>query len=338
MLDQATTQVHEHIFRTTSDGIILVDEAGIVQRINPAAAAMLAVTVDEVRHKPAKDVFYSDPGIKSLFTRDSEYTAQVRLPRRRFGLGICLITDDNRRLVIIQDITEKRELDSRRESLSHSIAHDLRNPLSAISGFAELIGKFGELSPQQQKFLTRIRQTSSKIHDMAKPLVDLAWIEAGMPLAHRPVQMSDIIDSATRELSFIAQGHKVTIATSVQNPMPMVMGDPERLKIVIYNLLHNAVIYSQEEQPVVIHAWSDEQEVFCSVADRGIGIADDELDLVFDRMYRSRDEYVREIPGGGLGLTTAKTIIERHGGDIWAASTLGEGSTFTFVMPTAQKQ
>jgi two-component system, OmpR family, sensor histidine kinase ResE len=338
MLDQATAQVNEYIFRTTSDGIIITDEAGVVQRINPAAAAMLAVTVDEVRDKLASECLYSDPGIKLLFTRDAEYTAQVRLPHRRFGLGICMITADKHRLVVIQDITEKRELDSRRESLSHTIAHDLRNPLSAISGFAELVAKFGELTPQQQKFLTRIRQTSSKIHDMAKPLVDLAWIEAGMPLAHRPVQMSEIIDHAVRELSFIAQANKVTIATSVQNPMPMVMGDPERLKIVIYNLLHNAVIYSQEEQPVVIHAWSDEQEVFCSVADRGIGIANDELDLVFDRMYRSRDERVREMAGGGLGLTVAKTIIGRHGGDIWAASTLGEGSTFTFVMPTAQKQ
>jgi signal transduction histidine kinase len=116
------------------------------------------------------------------------------------------------------------------------------------------------------------------------------------------------------------------------------MGDPERMHLVVYNLLNNAVLYSEEEQSIVIHAWSDEQEVYCSVADRGIGISDDELDQIFDRMYRSRDERVREIPGGGIGLTISKTIIERHGGDIWAASTLNEGSTFTFVLPTAKKE
>ena len=239
---------------------------------------------------------------------------------------------------MIQDITERRELDSRREALSHSIAHDLRNPLSAIGGFADLVAKFGEINGQQEKFLTRIRQTAAKMHDMAAPLVELAWIEAGMPMAHRPVQMSESIDQAVKALTALAQSHKVAIVISVQSPMPLIMGDPERLHTTVYNLLHNAVIYSEPEQSIVIHAWSDEQEVYCSVADRGIGISDDELDLVFDRMYRSRDERVREVHGGGLGLTIAKTIIERHGGDIWAASTLGEGSTFTFVLPTAQKQ
>jgi signal transduction histidine kinase len=273
-----------------------------------------------------------------LFTRKGDYSANVRLPRQRFGYGITKVMDDDSRIVIVQDITEKRELDSRREALSHTISHDLRNPLSAIGGFAELVAKFGEVTPQQEKYITRIRQTASKIHDMAKPLVDLAWIEAGMPLAHRPVQMSDTINQAVKELGVIALSHKVTIVVSVQTPMPLIMGDPERMHIVVYNLLHNAIIYSNEEQPVVIHAWSDEQEVFCSVADQGIGISDDELEQVFDRMYRSRDERVRETPGGGLGLTIARTIVERHGGDMWAASTLGDGSTFTFVLPTAQKE
>ncbi|MFN8374280.1 MAG: ATP-binding protein [Anaerolineae bacterium] len=114
------------------------------------------------------------------------------------------------------------------------------------------------------------------------------------------------------------------------------MGDPERLQIVIYHLLHNAIIYSDPESTVAIHAWGDDNDVYCSVGDRGIGIADDELDKIFDRMYRSRDERVRDTPGGGLGLTIAKTIIQRHGGDIWAASNLGQGSTFTFVLPTVR--
>lgn len=85
----------------------------------------------------------------------------------------------------------------------------------------------------------------------------------------------------------------------------------------------------------MIHAWVDGDEVFCSVADRGIGIADDELELVFDRLYRSRDLRVEAIAGGGLGLTMVRTIVQRHGGTIWAASNLDEGSTFTFVLPAA---
>jgi len=73
------------------------------------------------------------------------------------------------------------------------------------------------------------------------------------------------------------------------------------------------------------------------VADRGIGIADEEIELIFDRLYRSKDERIREMPGGGLGLTVAKTIVKRHGGDIWASSNLNVGSTFTFVLPVVKK-
>jgi signal transduction histidine kinase len=332
-----TDPLHEYIFRTASDGILISDADGVIQRINPAAAAMLAVTVEDVRGKDAAEVFRKNPTLAGLFRKTDDFTAHIRLPHQRFGLGIGS-TRAGLRLVIIQDVTEKRELESRREALSQTIAHDLRNPLGAISGFADLVNRFGVVSPQQERFLTRIRQTAAKMHDMAKPLVDLAWIEAGMPLNHRPIQMSDIINEAVKALASLAQSQQVTIVISVQAPMPMIMGDPERMYLVVYNLLHNSIIYSESEQSVVIHAWSDDQEVFCSVADRGLGISDDEIDLIFDRMYRSRDERIREIPGGGIGLTLAKSIIDRHGGDIWAASSPGQGSTFTFVVPTAQKE
>lgn len=333
-----SNQLSEHVFQTTSDGIIVADTEGRIIRINPAAAAMLGTTIDEVRQQTVATSFRKNRGLQSLFHNNHDFTTNIRLPKQRFALGIATTLDGGERVVILQDVTERRELDSRREALVHSIAHDLRNPLSALTGFADLITRFGDLNEQQDKFLTRIRQTATKLYDMAEPLVDLAWIEAGMPLSHRPIQVSDTINQVIKDLSPLAQSRKMSIAISLQAPMPLIMGDPERIYMAIHKLLHNAIIYSHEEQSVVIHAWSDEQEVYCSVADRGIGISDDELDLIFDRMYRSRDEHVREIHGGGLGLTIARTIITRHGGDLWAASTLGQGSTFTFVLPTAQKR
>jgi two-component system sensor histidine kinase ResE len=308
----------------------------LIETLNPAAAALLGVTVEEVIGKSPRQCFREYNNLINLFTRPGDQTLDVRLPRRRLAAGVATTLADNRRVVLLQDVTEKRELEKRRESLVKALAHDLRNPISAISGYADLIAKFGELNPQQQKWLTRIRQTGNKLYEVVGRLVDLAWIEAGMPLSHVPIRLSEIIDKVVRELGSLAMQRKIVIAVSVQNPTPVVMGDPERLKLVIYHLLHNAIIYSNPEQTVAIHAWGDIHEVYCTVADQGIGIADDELELVFDRMYRSRDERVREIPGGGLGLTVAKTIITRHGGDIWATSNLGEGTTFTFILPAVE--
>jgi signal transduction histidine kinase len=213
------------------------------------------------------------------------------------------------------------------------VSHDLRNPISAIGGFADLVAKVGDLNPQQEKFLTRIQQTVTKLHGLVGTLVDLSWIEAGMPLAHVPISMGELISQAVDEVSALALHERITIAVSLQDPLPTVTGDPVRLQMMVHNLLHNAIIYSPPQQTVAIHAWSEENEVYCSIADRGLGIADDELEMIFDRLYRSRDEAVRDLPGGGLGLTIAKTIVERHGGDLWASSNLGEGSTFTFILP-----
>ncbi len=331
----AQSLIVDFFFRSTSDGVIVVKDDKVAQ-MNPAAASMLGETPEDVVGRSPKRVFHKNPALVNLFTREGDQTLDVRLPRRRLAVGLASTLETGERVVMLHDVTESRDLDNRREALIKAISHDLRNPLSAMTGFADLVAKFGDLNDQQDKFLSRIKQTTDKLQDVISSLVDLAWIEAGMPLEHKPTQLRDIINNAVSKVKGLAHRQKVIIATSVQNPMPMVMGDPERLEQVIIQILQNALLYSQPEQTVVIHGWGDDDDVYCSVADRGIGIADDEIDLVFDRMYRSRNDVVRSIPGGGLGLTLAKTIIQRHGGDIWAASNLGEGSTFTFVLPTVE--
>ncbi len=329
-------QTYDFLFRSTSDGVIIANKDGIIEQLNPAAASMLGVTLEGTRGKTARHAFGTNASLVNLFTRTGEQSLDIRLPRRRLAVGIANTLEDGKRVVILHDVTESRELENRRESLIKALVHDLRNPISAVGGFADLVEKFGDLNEQQTKFLTRIRQTSTKLYDMLGTMVDLAWIEAGMPLEHRPIQLRDLINQAVDQVTHLAHERKIVIAVSVQNPMPTVMGDPKRLQFVLYSLLHNAVMYSFPEQTVAIHGWGDTHEVYCSVADRGIGISDDELELIFDRMYRSRAEVVRNTNGGGLGLTIAKTIIKRHGGDIWASSNFGEGSTFTFLLPVVQ--
>lgn len=327
--------ISRHLIRNTADGILIAHQ-GKLQLINPAAAAMLGVTVESSIGKQIESIFTLNPALLTLFSRSGDQTLEVRLPKRRLAVGIGHTLPSGERMVILQDVTEKNELESRRESLISTMRHDLRNPISAISGFAELVEKFGDLNDQQKRFLTRIRQTTSKLYDVIDTLVDLAWIEAGMPLAHQPIDLVMLVDKAVSRLRTLAYDRRVTMAVSVQKPMPAVMGDPMRLEMVIFHLLQNAIIYSDVDQSIVIHAWGDIHEAYVSVADQGIGIDDDELELVFDRLYRSRDERVRERPGGGLGLTIARTIVQRHGGDLWASSNPGQGSTFTFVLPAVE--
>lgn len=329
---------YDYIFRTTSNGLIIIAADGCIERMNPAAASMLRVTPEECLGKKPGDAFPDDRALVSLLTFPDDITRDIPLPEKRRAVGFGTTFAANGRIVVLQDVTERNELDSRRESLTRTIAHDLRNPISGIEGFGDLVLKFGEVNDQQKHFLNRIRQTSQKLHDLMGTLVDLAWIEAGMPLEHVPVQLHRLIDSVVGELATFARVREVSIAVSTQDPMPMVIGDPLWLRQAIYHLLHNAILYSHAEQSVAIHAWQDAELVFCSVADQGIGIMANEIELIFDRMFRSNDEYVRDLPGGGLGLTMTRTIIVRHGGDISVDSTYGEGSTFMFWLPLAERQ
>ena len=322
-------------FDRTADGILIANSDGMIEHVNPAAVMLLGTTVDELCSKSPSRLFQKNPALLNLFTRPGEQTLDVRLPRRRLAVGIAAPLNGGGRIILLQDVTEQRDLESRRETLITTMKHDLRNPISAIIGFADLLDKMGELNDQQQHFLHRIHQTTTKLYEVIGTLTDLAWLEAGMPLQHLPIPLGTTIDSVIAELSPMAQAKQITLALSVQDPLPGLVGDPGRIHMVIYHLLNNAILYSDPERVVVIHAWGDAREVYCSVADQGFGIADDEVELVFDRLYRSKDERVRDLPGGGLGLTLARRILLRHGGDIWASSNLGKGSTFTFLLPAA---
>jgi two-component system phosphate regulon sensor histidine kinase PhoR len=334
--EDVSQSLHDYLFRSTSDGVLVMGKQGVLTHINPAASAMLGITPEDCLGKKPSQIFRKHPALLNLLERSGEQQLEVRLPRRRIAQGIADNLNTGERVVVLQDVTERRDLDNRREMLSRAIAHDLRNPISAIGGFADLVTRFGELNDQQQKFIKRIKQTSSKLHEMIVTLVDLAWIEAGMPLNHVPIRLNDAIQKAISDLESTAQEHQIGMATSIQRPLPIITGDPERLHQAIYQILYNAILYSHAEGNIVIHAWGDEHEVYCSIADQGIGISDGELELIFDRMYRSRDLRVENIPGGGVGLTIARTIIKRHGGDIWASSNLDDGSTFTFMLPAVQ--
>ena len=327
----------EYMIRTSSDGLLVADIDHKLSYIKPAAAGLLAITVEGALEQPVRHFFRQNQALVNLFMRDGEQRLDVRLPRRRLAQGIANTLENGERVVLLQDVTEKRDLEERREALSKAIAHDLRNPISAIGGFVDLVSKFGEVNDQQQKYLLRAKQTSEKLNEVVKTLVDLAWIEAGMPLEHLPLRLDSLIEKAVREVQDFAAQQQIGIATSLQRPLPLIIGDAARLQMVLYQILHNAVLYSlTPERNIAIHAWGDETEIYCSVADQGIGIIDGELELISDRMYRSRDERVRAIPGGGVGLTLARTIVRRHGGDLWASSNYGAGSTFTFMLPAVE--
>ena len=297
---------------------------------------MLELLPDEALGEHTSQLFKHRPDLLRLCNKTGEQQATIALPHKRVATGVGQDRPGGGRIVLLHDITEREHIDTRREGLIRQLAHDLRNPLNAVVGYADLVASFGPLNAEQQRFVDRISQTTQKLYDLAETLVDLAWVEAGMPLEHRPVAFVPQVRNAIKKLEAEAQAKQVTIVFSIQDSVPTVIGDPRRIQQLIACLLENAVRYSEPNTNIAIHAWQQESKVFCTVGDQGIGIQADELDNIWDRMWRSNDERVRRVPGGGIGLTFARAIVRRHGGQIWAESEYNTGTTFTFVLPLAE--
>lgn len=323
------------LFQTAAEGILLTDSDGYLRRLNPAAAAMLELTPN-ARDQHSLTLFKRQPELIRLLNAKGEQQAEVNLPHHRVATGVGVDRVDGGRIVLLHDITERHAIDSRRESLIRAVAHDFRNPLNGLLGYADLVAVYGPLNADQSKFLLRIRQTAQKLYDLAETLVDLAWVEAGMALEHKPIEIGGLIKDCVDDLVAEASQHDVTLVISLQHPIPTVIGDPRRIKQTVLYLLQNAIRYSYPDSNVAIHAWQDGPRVFCSVGDQGLGISEEDQHHIWDRLWRSSDERVRAIPGGGIGLTFARAIIERHGGQISIESELDKGTTVTFVLPLAE--
>ncbi len=324
------------LIQTAAEGILITQVDGYLQRMNPAAAAMLGLAPDETLGEHTATLFSRSPVLARLCNSPGEQQGEVTLPHQRLALGVGADRPSGGRIVIIHDVTERYALDSRREALIRQIAHDFRNPLNAVSGYADLIPRFGDLNADQEKYVMRVIQTSQKLYDLAETLIDLAWVEAGMALTHRPFVVARVIKGAIDSLTPEALENNITLVSSIQDPIPTVIGDSRRIQQAISCLVENSIRYSLPGANVAIHAWQDGPKIYCSVGDQGIGILPEEHDKVWDRMYRANDERVRAIPGGGIGLTFARAIVERHGGQIWLESIIDHGTTVTFMLPLAE--
>jgi two-component system sensor histidine kinase SenX3 len=222
------------------------------------------------------------------------------------------------------------DLAAQRERLKRVVAHDLRNPIAALIGFAALIEDANALGDEERYFLERLKDTTIKLHYAAGDLIELAWIEAEMPVRREPVAFAEVVQRAAA----LANDDRIELAPT--DTQITVLGDSDQLVTAVTKLLSNALTYSAPQTPVTLRIWVEDDRALLAVTDSGFGIAQEEQENVFDRLYRSKDPRVKAIPAGGLGLTVARKIARHFGGDVSLTSALNAGSTFVLWLPLAQ--
>lgn len=240
-------------------------------------------------------------------------------------------------VAVYRDITAQHELQEQRDDIVRAVSHDLRSPLAAIQGQAELLIRRLQqagINGRETAGAEAIVKVARRMNGMIQDLVDSARMEAGqLRLNLQPVDLPALVRDFLREQMEAIEAERVRI--EAPEGLPPVMADAERLGRILANLLSNALKYSPPDSEVTLAFAPRDGEVVTSVTDRGVGIAPEEMPKLFARYYRAAAG--RERPEGlGLGLFITRLLVEAQGGGIWVQSELGVGSTFSFSLPVAE--
>jgi sigma-B regulation protein RsbU (phosphoserine phosphatase) len=236
------------------------------------------------------------------------------------------------------EITRKQQLEFKNQFLSH-VSHELRTPLTCIHQYVTILldGLAGAMAPEQTDHLKTILKSVNQLHAMIRDLLEATRAESGkIRVEPRCISIGELVHQAVTMMRPIAGERQVGIEIGLDNRIPLVHADPDRILEVLINLTDNAIKFTSPEGAVMVKACmveADEGAVYVSVTDTGRGISPDAKALIFERLYQDPELIDNNRTGLGLGLFICRELVKLHGGKIWVASEPGQGSTFTFTLP-----
>lgn len=250
---------------------------------------------------------------------------QVRGEERNFGKGY-----------IWRDITKEHEIDALKSDLISLASHEFKTPITSLRGGVETL-----LRPDtewdedfKQELLEGMREDIGRIQDLIDEWLDISKIEAGaLKVNLQPVRVQSVVQSAKNRLPRHTEVDNAEFEIVLDRELPLLLADKSRLEQVLVNLFVNAIRYNLNRPRIRVSAEEDGRYVRIRVQDNGVGIAEEDVDKIFDRFYRVDVSSSRQTGGTGLGLAISKGIVEAHGGRLDVDSTPGVGSTFVFSIP-----
>ncbi|MBI4294629.1 MAG: HAMP domain-containing protein [Chloroflexi bacterium] len=328
------------ILSTMGDGIFVVDAECRVTTANQAALRMFHLAEDQTKGRTFVQIVHdyelNEVLQRCLKTRRQQTGTAETTPERRFLRVVATpLEDQSGCLLLIQDLSELRRLETVRRDFVANVSHELRTPLASIKALAETLREGAIDDPSLAKqFLARIDTETDKLTQMMQELSELSRIESGTsPLHKKPFDIAATVEQAVSRLKAQADRSDLSFSIDIASSLPQALGDRDRMEQVLVNLIHNAIKFTSPEGKIKVAAEAKDDGILVSVADTGVGIPAEDVPRIFERFYKV--DRARTGGGTGLGLAIAKHIVEAHGGKIWVESVLGKGSTFRFTLPVA---
>ena len=350
------------------DGAVLISADGILLCLNESAAHKLGGTVENLvgrnffelfppnvaaeRRMRILEVVRSGMPIRSVDVEGAGLTETHVYPISPASGKIEMLA------LFSRDITNQMQADLElrkakeaaesadiaKSSFLAQMSHELRTPLNAIIGFSEILEDqtFGLLNERQLRYISHVHASGLHLLELINQILDLSKVEAGkMELYLSPVNVSQLLESGIVMIMEKARRHGIKVDLRIEAELSGVgiQADEIKLRQIVFNLLSNAAKFTPDGGRVGLLAWKEGDELIISVSDTGIGIKLEDRERIFGAFEQLDSSYVRRQQGTGLGLALARSLVELHGGRIWAESEgEGKGSKFTFAIPIIESQ
>lgn len=354
------------------DAVVATDEGGAITFMNPEAARLIGLPthvalgknveevlsfVDEYTHQEA-----SNPVVEVL-RKDQIVRLSEHINLRTLG-GMMIPVDDiaapihsadgarHGAVVVLRDVTRRRQIErallrakeeaeaanqAKSEFLA-TMSHELRTPLNIIMGYTDLLieEEFGPLTVEECNILQRVRRNTHELYELISATLDLNRMEAGRFLINsQEVRVSELLEQIQIETQALQEQSPLSFTWYVDPLTPVLYTDPFKVKLILKNLIGNAVKFTERGR-VTITAQCNNEGVELSVSDTGIGIPQESLSMIFKPFWRLEHASTHRYEGTGLGLHIVKRTLELLGGTITVESEVGKGSTFRVTLPLAQ--
>ncbi|MBN2100032.1 MAG: HAMP domain-containing protein [Dehalococcoidia bacterium] len=328
------------VLESMSDAILVMDREGRVTMTNKAAEKVLQVPRDAAigRHfiEAVRD-HEIDALVQQCLSKREQQTSLVEMRSKKQLLGVVAtpFKEAPGCLVLIQDLTELRRLETVRRDFIANLSHELRTPIASLKALGETLNEGAIDQPTVARdFVGKMNAEVDRLAQMVQEMGDLSRIESGeAPLQKSPVNVAEVVASAVERLKAQSERAGLQIKVDIASGLPSVSADGSRIEQVLVNLIHNAIKFTPTGGRVTVSAKAEGDRLIVSVSDTGVGIPEDDLPRVFERFYKA--DRARAGGGTGLGLAIAKHVVEAHGGRIWVESVEGRGATFNFGLPLA---
>jgi two-component system phosphate regulon sensor histidine kinase PhoR len=341
----------ETILRTIPDHLLVLDDAGKILLINDVAGAMLnngnAAGLGSFVGQHISDFLHVDSIMSSIVEvlqnpspEGQMWSFEARSERQRRDFLVTVshwehpATDKGGYMVILRDITAMRDLNRFKDEMLKMASHDLRSPLALIVGYCSLIQTDTPPDSPAQEYLTAIQKATERMQGLLDDLLRVEQIRKSPMELNQKVNFLDVVHEAIEHVTPAAEQKQHTLeADLLLDDVPPVSLNPVLIREAMENLIGNAVKYTPENGRILVSAFAQDNAIYFNVEDNGIGIPKEHLERIFETFYRAKQAGSEGVEGRGLGLSLVKTIIERHGGEVWVESQGGSGSRFGFRIP-----